>query len=51
LRHAPIVHHLRRMNKIDWPLAVMLAVMFVVMSLVRWRYFKRWAGRRDKKGR
>ena len=24
---------------IDWPLAIALAVVFVVMSLVRWRYF------------
>ena len=24
---------------IDWPLAIGLTVVFVVMSLVRWRYF------------
>lgn len=29
------------MSEIDWPLATMLAAMFVVMSLLRWRYFKR----------
>jgi hypothetical protein len=32
---------------IDWPLAIILAVVFVVMSVVRWRYFRsaarRWA--------
>jgi hypothetical protein len=29
------------MSDIDWPLAGTLAVMFVVMSVLRWRYFKR----------
>jgi hypothetical protein len=29
------------MSDIDWPLAGTLAVVFVVMSLLRWRYFKR----------
>jgi len=37
------------MSQVDWPLAIMLAVVFIVMSVVRWRYFrsaaKRW-GRR-----
>jgi hypothetical protein len=33
------------MSAIDWPLAVTLAVMFVVMSFVRWRYFKHRAER------
>ncbi|MFI5256702.1 MAG: hypothetical protein ACHQRK_05515 [Gemmatimonadales bacterium] len=28
------------MRHIDWPLAVALAIVFVVMSVVRWRYFK-----------
>ncbi len=31
---------------IDWPLAIALAVVFVVMSLVRWRYFRSLAKRR-----
>jgi len=39
---------------IDWPLAILLAVMFVVMSVFRWRYFRsvarRRAGRRDGGG-
>jgi len=30
---------------IDWPLAITLAVVFVVMSVVRWRYFKSVARR------
>jgi membrane protein implicated in regulation of membrane protease activity len=29
------------MSRIDWPLAITLAVVFVVMSIVRWRYFMR----------
>ena len=37
------------MSQVDWPLAILLAVVFVVMSIVRWRYFRsaarRW-GRR-----
>jgi hypothetical protein len=33
------------MRDIDWPLAVMLAVVFVVMSVVRWRYFRSVARR------
>ena len=43
------------MRNVDWPLAILLAVMFVVMSVVRWRYFqKRFArggrtgGRKDR---
>lgn len=28
------------MNHIDWPLAIVLAVVFVVLSLARWRWFK-----------
>ena len=27
------------MKDIDWPLAVALVIIFVVMSVVRWRYF------------
>jgi hypothetical protein len=34
------------MRNIDWPLAITLAIVFVVSSVVRWRYFKRRAGRR-----
>ncbi len=37
------------MNGIDWPLAIMLLVVFVVMSVFRWRYFRsaarRWGNR------
>ena len=32
---------------IDWPLAISLAVVFVVMSVVRWRYFRSVAKRRS----
>jgi len=32
---------------VDWPLALGLIVVFVVMSMVRWRYFKSLARRRD----
>jgi hypothetical protein len=34
------------MSNVDWPLAIMLAVVFVVMSVVRWRYFRSLAARR-----
>ena len=34
------------MSHIDWPLAILLAVMFVVMSVFRWRYFRSVARRR-----
>jgi hypothetical protein len=27
------------MSGIDWPLATLLVIVFVVMSVVRWRYF------------
>lgn len=33
------------MRSVDWPLAIMLAVMFVVMSVLRWRYFQKRFGR------
>lgn len=36
------------MKNVDWPLALMLALMFVVMSVVRWRYFKRRMTRTTK---
>jgi membrane protein implicated in regulation of membrane protease activity len=32
---------------VDWPLAIVLAVVFVVMSVVRWRYFQSVARRRN----
>jgi hypothetical protein len=31
---------------IDWPLAIALAIVFVVMSAFRWRYFRSVARRR-----
>jgi hypothetical protein len=33
------------MKDVDWPLAITLGVMFVVMSVLRWRYFKARANR------
>ena len=33
------------MSDIDWPLAILLAIVFVVMSVVRWRHFKSVARR------
>lgn len=39
------------MRNVDWPLAIMLAVMFVVMSVVRWRYFQKRFGRGKTGGR
>lgn len=36
------------MKDIDWPLAIVLVVVFVVMSVVRWRYFQSLARRRRK---
>lgn len=39
------------MSRIDWPLAIVLAVVFVVMSFARWRYFMRvWKRRGGKNG-
>lgn len=38
------------MSGIDWPLAILLAVMFVVMSVLRWRYFQSKARRWGRKG-
>jgi hypothetical protein len=32
-------------SQIDWPLAIALGVVFVVMSVARWRYFKSAAKR------
>jgi len=37
------------MHNIDWPLAITLAVVFVVMSIVRWRYFRSVARRRARR--
>jgi membrane protein implicated in regulation of membrane protease activity len=37
------------MRDVDWPLAIMLAVVFVVMSVFRWRYFRSRAGRMARK--
>ncbi|HEX5971179.1 MAG TPA: hypothetical protein VFY85_04585 [Gemmatimonadaceae bacterium] len=34
------------MKDIDWPLAIVLGVAFVVMSVVRWHYFQSRARRR-----
>jgi hypothetical protein len=36
-------------SDIDWPLAITLAVVFVVMSVVRWRYFRSVARRRARR--
>jgi hypothetical protein len=37
------------MRNVDWPLAITLAVVFVVMSIVRWRYFRSVARRRARR--
>jgi hypothetical protein len=37
------------MRNVDWPLAITLAVVFVVMSFVRWRYFRSLARRRARR--
>jgi heme exporter protein D len=39
------------MHDVDWPLAITLAVVFVVMSVVRWRYFRSVARRRERRAR
>ena len=36
------------MSDVDWPLAITLAVVFVVMSVVRWRYFRSVARRASR---
>jgi hypothetical protein len=38
------------MKNVDWPLAILLAVMFVVMSVLRWRYFQKRFARRGRAG-
>jgi hypothetical protein len=37
------------MRNIDWPLAITLGVVFIVMSIVRWRYFRSLARRRARR--
>jgi membrane protein implicated in regulation of membrane protease activity len=37
------------MHNIDWPLAITLAVVFIVMSILRWRYFQSRARRRARR--
>lgn len=37
------------MHDVDWPLAITLAVVFVVMSVLRWRYFRSVARRRARR--
>ncbi|MFL5620080.1 MAG: hypothetical protein ACJ79A_17010 [Gemmatimonadaceae bacterium] len=37
------------MRDIDWPLAITLAVMFVLISIFRWRYFRSLARRRSRR--
>jgi len=37
------------MQNVDWPLAITLAVMFIVISIVRWRYFRSLARRRARR--
>jgi len=37
------------LSNVDWPLAITLAVVFVVMSVVRWRYFRSLARRRARR--
>ena len=37
------------MRDVDWPLAITLAIVFVVMSVVRWRYFRSVARRRARR--
>jgi membrane protein implicated in regulation of membrane protease activity len=39
------------MSDIDWPLAGTLAFVFVVMSVLRWRYFRRRMQRRTDRER
>jgi membrane protein implicated in regulation of membrane protease activity len=38
-------------SDIDWPLAGTLIVVFVVMSVLRWRYFRRRMQRRADRER
>ena len=36
------------MKNVDWPLAITLVIVFVVMSAVRWRYFRALGRRWDR---
>jgi len=36
------------MHDIDWPLAITLVVVFLVTSVLRWRYFRLRARRLDR---
>jgi ABC-type spermidine/putrescine transport system permease subunit I len=36
------------MKNVDWPLAIALAIVFIVMSVVRWRYFRALGRRRER---
>lgn len=37
------------MSRIDWPLAITLAAIFVIVTVVRWRYFRaRYRGQRKE---
>jgi membrane protein implicated in regulation of membrane protease activity len=38
-------------SSVDWPLATVLAIVFVVTSVLRWRYFRRRATRADRASR
>ena len=48
-RFLPRVDRALDVRDIDWPLAITLAVVFVVMSVVRWRYFRSVARRRARR--
>ena len=37
------------MTSVDWPLAIGLLIVFFVMSVVRWRYFKSLGRRLERK--
>ena len=37
------------MRDVDWPLAITLVIVFVVMSVFRWRYFRSRASRIARK--
>jgi membrane protein implicated in regulation of membrane protease activity len=39
------------MRDVDWPLAITLVIVFVVMSVFRWRYFRSRARRMDRAAR
>jgi hypothetical protein len=37
------------MRRIDWPLAITLAVIFVIATAARWRYFRARYRRQQRK--